>query len=63
MEEEKSPMVASFQEANSNQSLRQEDDSAVFSDEESEDDIMSRFVRDSYTDRTTGHRRQMLICR
>lgn len=63
MEEEKSPKVASFQDGDSAVSLRQSAENAAVSDEESEDDIESRFVRDSFIDHTTGRRRQMLICR
>ena len=62
MEEEKSPNIASFHEGNSSESLRQEVDDSV-SDEESEENIQSRFVRDSFIDHTTGRRRQILICR
>ena len=62
MEEEKSPKITSFHENNSDESLCQEVDAAV-SDEESEENIESRFVRDSFIDYNTGRRRQILICR
>ena len=62
MEEEKSPKITSFHESNSSESLHQEVDYTV-SDEESEENIELRFVRDSFIDHTTGRRRQILICR
>ena len=62
MKEEKSPRKVRFQDGNNVGGLRQKD-AATSSDEDTEENLESHFVRDSFIDHTTGRRRQILICR